>query len=167
MNIVEGLSTVSQIMKKCITDEMVEGGLLEEVESFVPSYRMDEPMEEPCIWLFEHETTVVEEGTLSKVIELQTPFEFVCTVYDENSHEESELKGKELAGKVAAAIGKNFNRINLDGHQLSSKPVLETIYPVGTVDVDEKDDYAVATSVRINIRYHVNWVISCRQQKGD
>lgn len=163
MDIVEGLSTVSQIVKRCITEEMVEGGILEEVETFVPSYRLDEPMEEPCIWLFEHETTTVEDGTLSKVIELQTPFEFVCVVYDEDSLEESELKGKELAGKVAVAIGKNFNRINVDGNQLSSKPVLDAIYPVGTVDVDEKDDHAVATSIRLNLRYHVTWAISCRQ----
>ena len=167
MNIVDGLGAVSQIVKRCIREEMVQGGLLEDVETFIPSYRTDEPHEEPAIWLFEHETTVVEDGRLSKQIKLQTPFEFVCIVYDEDSLEESELKGKNLAGRVAASIGKNFRRMDDEGNQISSKPVLEGFYPYGTVEIDERSDKTVITSVRITIEYTVNWVISCKNNNGD
>ena len=39
MNIVEGLAAVSQIVKRCLRDEMCEGGLLEVVNTVIPSYR--------------------------------------------------------------------------------------------------------------------------------
>lgn len=168
MNIIDGLGAVSQIVKRCIRDEMKPGGLLEDVNTFIPSYRKDEPIEEPAIWLFEHETTVVEDGTLSKQVKLNTPFEFVCLVYDADDLEMSELKGKELAGRVAAAIGKNYRRIDDNGNQISSKPVLDGFYPIGAVDINESSDKTVVTSVRINIEYYVNWVISCmNKDNGD
>lgn len=168
MNIVEGLAAVSQIVKRCIRDEMCEGGLLEEVNTFIPSYREEEVIDEPAIWLYEDVTTVVEgDGRLSKQVKLRTPFEFVCLVYNEDDLEESELKGKELAGKVAAAIGKNFRRVDDNGNQISSKPVLEGFYPYGAVNINEQSDEIVVTSVRINIDYTVNWVISCINQNND
>lgn len=169
MNIVDGLAAVSQIVKRCIREEMVPGGLLEEVETFIPSYQNDAPIEEPAIWLFEHETLPVgDEGRLSKNITLRTPFEFVCLVYNSDSLEESELKGKELAGKVAASIGKNFRRTDDKGNQLSSKPILDGFYPMGTVSINDSSDLAVLTSVKIIIEYNVNWVISCmNNNNGD
>lgn len=162
MNIVEGSAAVSQILKRCIRDEMCEGGLLEEVNTFIPSYRNEEVIDEPAIWMYEDVTTVVEgEGRLSKQVQLRTPFEFVCLVYDEDDLEQSELKGKELAGKVAASIGKNFRRLDDNGNQINSKPILEGFYPMGAVDINEQSDEVVLTSVRIIIEYTVNWVISC------
>jgi len=162
MNIIEGLAAVSQIVKRCIRDEMVENGLLEEVNTFITSHRNDDPIEEPAIWLHEYETTVVDgDGRLSKQIKLQTPFEFVCLVYDEDDLEKSELKGKELAGKVAAAIGKNFKRVDDKGNQIISKPILEGFYPYDAVDINEQSDSVVVTAVRITIEYTVNWIISC------
>ena len=162
MNIVEGQAAVSQIVKRCIRDEMCEGGLLAEVNTFIPSYRNEDTIEEPAIWVYEDVTTVVDgEGRLSKQVTLQTPFEFVCLVYDEDDLEKSELKGKELAGKVAAAIGKNFRRVDDNGNQISSKPIIEGFYPYGAVDINEQSDMVVVTSVRIIIEYTVNWVISC------
>lgn len=162
MNIVDGLAAVSQIVKRCIREEMVSGGLLEEVETFIPAYQNDEPIEEPAIWLFEHETLPVEnEGRLSRNMTLRTPFEFVCLVYNSDSLEESELKGKELAGKVAASIGKNFTRVDDNGNRISSKPILDGFYPMGTVSINDSSDRAVITSVKIIIEYNVDWVISC------
>ena len=165
MNIIEGPAYVTQLMKECITAEMVEDGLLEDVNTFIPSYRFDEEIEEPAIGLFEHETTPVMEGTLSHKIEMQTPFEFVCIVYDDEDIEQSEIKGKNLAGRVAASIAKNFTRVTVEGHSVPIlKPVIETMYPVGTVEVQGKSDEAVATSVRIRINYYVDWLICMKNQ---
>ena len=162
MNMVDGLAAVSQIVKRCIREEMCEGGLLEEVNTFIPSFRNEEKIEEPAIWLYEDVTTVADgEGRLSKQITLRTPFEFVCLVYDEDDLEQSELKGKELAGKVAVAIGKNFRRFDVNGMQISSKPIIEGFHPYNAVDINEQSDSVVVTSVRIIIEYTVNWVISC------
>ena len=168
MNIIEGLTAVSQIVKRCIRDEMCEGGLLEEVNTFIPSYRNDDEIDEPAIWLYEDVTTVVDgDGALSKQVHLQTPFEFICLVYDEDDLENSEIKGKILAGKVAASIGKNFRRIDDNGNQLSSKPRIEGFYPMGAVDINEQSDQIVCTSVRIIFEYYVNWAISCENTNNN
>lgn len=165
MNIIDGPAKVTQLMKDCIAAEMVDDGFLEDVNTFIPSYRFDEEIEEPCIGLFEHETTPVIDGTLSAKIELQTPFEFICIVYDDADIEQSEIKGKDLAGRVAASIAKNFQRTDKDGNKIPvKKPVIEAIYPVGTVEVQDKGEEAVATSVRIRINYYVNWLICMKNQ---
>ena len=163
MNIIEGPAYVTQMMKECINAEMVQGGILEDVNTFIPSYRFNEEIEEPAIGLYEHET--VPDGTLSHKIELQTPFEFVCIVYDDEDIEQSEIKGKNLAGRVAASIAKNFTRVTVEGHSVPiKKPVIEAMYPVGTVEVQGKSDEAVATSVRIRINYNVDWLICMKNQ---
>ena len=165
MNIVEGPAIVTQLMKDCIKTEMKEGGLLEDVNTFVPSYRFNEEIEEPAIGLFEQETVPTVSGTLSKKIELQTPFEFVCIVYDDESIEQSEIKGKNLACRVAASIAKNFTRLTVDGKSVPIlKPTIEAIYPVGTVEVQDKGEEAVATSIRIRINYYVDWLVCMRSQ---
>ena len=164
MNIIEGPAKVTQLMKDCITAEMVPGGILEDVNSFIPSYRFDEEIEEPCIGLFEQETTPVVDGTLSHKIELQTPFEFICIVYDDENIEQSEIKGKELAGRVAASIARNFRRIDKEGNRVPIlKPTIEAIYPVGTVEIQDKGEEAVATSIRIIINYYVDWLVCMKQ----
>jgi len=165
MNIVEGPARVTQLMKDCITAEMTEGGLLEDVNTFIPSYKFNEEIEEPAIGIFEQETVPVVSGTLSKKIELQTPFEFICIVYDDEDIEQSEIKGKNLACRVAASIAKNFTRITIDGKTVPIlKPTIESIYPVGTVEVQDKGEEAVATSIRIRINYYVDWLVCMRNQ---
>lgn len=168
LNIVKGPEAITRLVKKCITNEMTSEGLLSDVETFVPSYRLDDKMEEPCIWLFEQETTIADgkSGTLSHKILLQTPFEFVCVVYDEDDIEQSEIKGKNLAGRVAASIARNFTRLNEDNEYIAAKPKLEAIYPVGQVQIQDKDDKAVATSVRIIFEYYVDWAICCKFTKN-
>lgn len=168
MNIVEGPAKVTQLIKDCITSEMTEDGLLSEVVSFVPSYEFEDEIEEPFIGLFEQETRPVTDGTLSHKIELQTPFEFICVVYDEDDMEQSEIKGKRLACKVAASIAKHFTR-KVDGETIPiKKPVIEAIYTPGTVDVVDKSERAVATSIRISIHYYVDWMICYKENlNGD
>ena len=164
MNIVEGQAKVTQLIKNCITAEMEKDGILEDVKTFVPSYRFDEDIEEPAVGLFEHETIPVVSGTLSHKIELQTPYEFVCIYYDDEDIEKAEIKAKELAGRVAASIAKNFKR-KIDGETIPIlKPTIEAIYPIGTVDVQDKGEEAIATSVRILINYYVDWMICYKQQ---
>ena len=60
-------------------------------------------------------------------------------------------------------IAKNFTR-KVDGETISIlKPSIEAIYPIGTVDVQDKGEEAVATSIRIVISYYVDWMICYRQ----
>lgn len=169
LNIVKGPEAITTLVKKCITNEMNSEGLLSDVETFVPSYRLDEKFEEPCVWLFEQETTIADgrSGTLSHKLLLQTPFEFVCVVYDGEDIEQSEIKGKNLAGRVAASIARNFSRIDGAKNFIAAKPKLEAIYPVGQVQIEDKDEKAVATSVRIIFEYYVDWAICCKYKNNN
>ena len=165
MNIIKGQELITTRIKECIRLEMKPGGLLSDVETFIPSYRMEEEMEEPLIWLFEHPTTLADDktGALSQKLKLQTPFEFVCVVYDEDDMEESEMLGKNLASRVAASITKNHVNLNKEG--LISKIDFDTLYPVGEVTIKGKSNNAPATSVRIICKYWVDWMNCCKKKK--
>ncbi len=167
MNIISSQELITQRIKDCIKEEMNPEGLLGDVETFVPSYRMDEEMEEPCVWLFEHPTTIANDktGSLSNKLYLQTPYEFVCVVYDDEDIEQSEMAGKNLAGRVAASIAKNSKKLNED--RLIHKIVFESLYPVGEVTIENKSDKAPATSVRIIAKYYIDWMNCCRKKNNN
>ena len=164
MNIINSQELITMRIKECITSEMTTNGLLSDVETFVPSYRMEEEMDEPCIWLFEHPTTIANNktGALSQKLYLQTPYEFVCVVYDEDDIEKSEMLGKNLASRVAASIAKNHVKLNTD--RIINKIEFETLYPVGEVTIRNKSDNAPATSVRIIAKYWIDWTNCCKQK---
>jgi len=165
LNIIKGPAEVTKMIKQCIKEEITSEGLLKNVETFVPSYRMDEELEEPIIWLFEHETTVADgkSGRLSRKLLLRTPFEFVCVVYDDDDIEQSELLGKELASRVAASIARNIKRVNTNNEIIFENLKFEALYPVGTVSVVGKSNKAPATSVRLIVEYYVDWAMCCKK----
>lgn len=164
--ITKGLSAVTQMIKDCINQEIQPEGLLSDVETFVPAYLYEEEFEEPLIWMYEHETTAADtNGTLFHKQLLQTPFEFFCVVYDEDL-EQSEILGKDLATRVAAAIKKNIMRNGENDSYIFEKIRFDQLYPSGTVDVIEKSDRAVATSIKITITYYVDWNYLLREEKG-
>lgn len=153
----EGPIAVTEMIKACITKEMNPEGLLKDVESFVPAYRYEEEWEEPLVWLYENKTTGVDgNGTLFNKQLLQTSYEFYCVVYDEDI-EQSERLGKNLALRVAAAIKNNILGEWEDDSYLYNKLLFDEFYPSGTVEVVEKSDRAVTTSIKITVQYYVDW----------
>ena len=138
MNIIKGPAEVTRMIKKCINQEITPEGLLRCVTTFVPSYRMEEELEEPLIWLFEHETTVADgkSGRLSRKLLLTTPYEF---------------------------IGKNISRLNEDNNVILENLKFDALYPVGTVQVAGKSNKAPATSIRLNVEYYVDWAMCCQR----
>lgn len=164
LNIIEGPEAVTRMVKQCITKELTEDGILSDVEMFIPSYRSDDEIEEPCIWLFEQETTIASgKGTLSSKLELQTPFEFYCIVYDEDDIEQSEIKGKNLASRIAACIAKNHIRVLKEDNTMIQglRPVFESLAPVGFIQDDELGEKVPITKLRVNFIYYVDWKICC------
>ena len=82
VNIKTGFEKLDQIMNCCITMEMTEGGLLEDVETFVNTYYEEGSVDEPVVWMTQHPTTATRQADISQTMELVTPFEFDCGVYD-------------------------------------------------------------------------------------
>lgn len=165
MKINKGISVIAESIKECIITEMKPEGILNDVKTFIPSYRIDEGFEEPCIWLVEHETTPVSDkkGTLTHKQHLQTPFEFVCMIYDEEDLEQSEINGRDLAGRVVLSLLKNFSRITKNSGIKFTRPVFEALYPIGFKDIIDSGDKLVATSVKLNFEYYIEWNISCKK----
>lgn len=142
---------VTCAIKKCITDEMVENGILSDVETFVPSYRLEEPMDLPAVWLFEHPTTLKGKLGFNGCIDLTTPFEFVCVEYDEDI-ETSEIKGKNLAWRVGQSIFKNKNQLQ-SNQRVFNDIRFQTLYPVGEVQIQGKLNKIPATSIILEFDY--------------
>ena len=164
--ITEGPAAVTQMVKDCINQEICPEGLLSDVITFVPAYLYEEEYEEPLIWMYEHETTGVDgNGTLFHKQLLQTPYEFFCVVYDEDL-EQSEILGKDLATRVAAAIKKNIMRNGEDDSYIFDRIMFDHLYPAGTVDVVEKSDRAITTTIKLTLQYYVDWNYVLREEKG-
>lgn len=160
MNLIESGEMITQIVKKCITDEIKPEGLLSDVQTFIPSYRMDEPMDEPAVWLFEHPTIESNDnkgkGRLSSIIYLVTTFEFVCIVYDDEL-EEAEMKGKNLALRVGQALMKNILKGN-NNRRVVNNIHFKSLYPTGEVQIENKTTQTPATSIVFDIEYVVDWL---------
>ena len=147
---------VTHAIKKYITEEMGEGGVLNDVETFIPSYRLEEPMDLPAVWLFEHPTTLKNPIGFTEQITLTTPFEFVCVEYDENI-ETAEIKGKNLAWRVGKTLFKNKHRLH-HNHRVFNDIRFQTLYPVGEVQIQGKLNKIPATSILLEFDYDVEWV---------
>ena len=165
VNIEKGFENIYKIMKTCIETEMVEGGLLEDVETFIPIYHNEAGVDEPCIWMTQHPTTARKQADISQTMQLVTPFEFDCVVY-EYDLETSELAGQNLANRVILSIVRNWLRVQstiIPGHRLIKNIELETYLPVGQVTIQGKSDRVPATGVVLNVVHVVNWVICCKE----
>ena len=158
LTLVESASQIKEKIKQCIEQEIVPNGLLEDVETFIPSYRIDEPMNEPAVWLFEHPTTEAEnkKGKLSSKIYLTTTYEFVCIVYDDDI-EKAENMGKDLATRVGSAIMKNAIRNNV-GERLINNVKFKALYPTGELQIEGKTNQTPATSIVFDVEYIVDWL---------
>ena len=55
-NIVVGMETLQNILAGCIEAEMTPNGLLEDVATFKRIYLEEEHIDEPFIWMYQHET---------------------------------------------------------------------------------------------------------------
>jgi len=163
VNIMNGLEAVNQIMKGCIEKEMLPGGLLEDVETFIPIYHNESGVDEPCIWMTQHPTRADRQADLSQTMDLVIPFEFDCVVYA-NDLEESELAGQNLATRVILAITRNYLLVQSDliHKRIIKRIELETYYPVGQVQIQGKSDRVPATGVILNVIHTINWKMCCR-----
>lgn len=167
VNIVTGFEKINEIMQTCITTEMTENGLLSDVETFVNTYYDEGSVDEPVIWMTQHPTTADRQADISQTMQLITPFEFDCGVYD-NDMDTADLESQNLAGRVILSILRNWQRTQaevLPGQRMITNVTLETYSPVGYVDVTGKSDKVPVTGVILNIHHIINWKL-CLKQLG-
>ena len=165
VNIKTGFEKLDQIMNCCITREMTTDGLLEDVESFVNTYYEEGQVEEPVIWMTQHPTTANRQADISQTMELVTPFEFDCGVYDVEIEDANRLS-QNLANRVILAILKNWQTVQsevIPGKRMIKNITLNRYSPLGYVDVKGKSDKVPVTGVVLDIHHIVNWSMCLKQ----
>lgn len=163
-NVVYNFEAITRIMRECINRELTSEGLLSDVENFIPVYYHDSTVEEPVIWMTSHPSRAEGNSDLSQTMDIITPFEFACAVYDTDT-ETSELASQNLATRVILAVTRNFLHVQkeLYDKRIMKNIGLETFYPVGEVTIRGKSDKLPATAVVLNVTHTVNWVYCCNK----
>ena len=165
VNILSGFEKINKIMNCCITREMTENGLLSDVESFVNTYYDEGTVEEPVIWLTQHPTNASRQADISQTMDLTTPFEFDCGVY-EVEIEDANMASQNLACRVILSILKNWQRVQsevIPGKRMIKNITLDTYSPMGYVPVEGKSDKVAMTGVILNVNHMINWQLCCQQ----
>lgn len=168
-NIVIGMETLQTILAGCIEAEMTEDGLLEDVNTFKKIYLEEEHIDEPFIWMYQHETRPGRQADISRTMELTTPFQFNCAVYEPELEDANEST-MNLATRVILSVQRNWQTIQnqeLPGQRLIRNITLETFYPLGTVDVNNKSERLPVIAVVLNVNHIIDWRLCCKQNLGE
>ena len=168
-NIIVGMETLQTILAGCIEAEMTEDGLLGDVQTFKRIYLEEEHIDEPFIWMYQHETRPNRQADISRTMELTTPFQFNCAVYEPELEDANEST-MNLATRVILAVQRNWQTIQnqeLPGQRLIRNITLETFYPLGTVDVNNKSERLPVIAVVLNVNHIIDWRLCCKQNLGE
>ena len=163
VSIVSGFENIYKVMKGCIEAEMTETGLLKDVETFIPVYLDEEHVEEPVVWMYQLETMPTRNADISQTMELSTPFQFNCAIY-EKEIEDANTSAQNLACRVVLAILNNWQTVQaeLDTPRFIRNITLDRYYPLGTITVNGKSERLPVIGVRLNVNHIINWKLCCR-----
>lgn len=166
--IVQSFESIVQVMQTCIDQEMVENRILSDVNTFIPSYYNEAVVDEPVVWMTQHPSIAEKQTDISQKMELITPFEFDCAVYDSDLGI-AEQKSQNLATRVVLAVVKNYLQVQREllGGRIIKRIGLETYYPVGQVQIQGKSERITATGVVLNVVHVIDWVTCCKKLEGD
>ncbi len=163
VNLITGFEIVYDVIKESVEAEICTDGLLEDVETFIPVYTNEEHVEEPVVWMHQLETTPGRQADISGTMELITPFQFNCAVYEaeiEDANEETQ----NLCNRVALAILKNWQTVQASKQQGKTikNITFQRYYPLGTITVNGKSERLPVTGIILEVHHIVNWLMCCK-----
>ena len=164
VSIVSGFENIYKVLKQSIEAELTENGLLSDVETFIPVYLDEEHVEEPVVWMYQLETTPTRNADISQTMELTTPFQFNCAVYEQEI-EDANTSCQNLACRVVLSILNNWQTVQntvLPGNRMIRNITLDRYYPLGTIQVNGKSERLPVIGVRLNVNHIINWKMCCR-----
>lgn len=159
------MSNIHEIMKGCIEAEMVTDGFLSDVNTFHPVYVEESHIDEPYIWMYQHETIPSRQADISQTMELTTPFQFNCSVY-ERELEDAVISSQNLATRIVPSILNNWQRLQdeiTSGQRIIRNITFETFYPMGTIDINNKSERLPVVGVVLNVNHVINWRLCCKK----
>jgi len=164
-NITIGMEAIYEVMKQSIEAEMTNDGILSDVNTFHPIYLEESHIDEPFIWMYQHETRAGRQADISHTMDLVTPFQFNCAVY-ERELEDAQTSTLNLATRVIRTISKNWQTVQntvIPNTRLIRNVALETFYPLGTVDVNNKSERLPVVGVVMNVNHIIDWRLCCKK----
>ena len=164
VSIISGFENIYKVMKGSIEAEMTSEGLLKDVETFIPVYLDEDHVEEPVVWMYQLETIPSRQADISQTMELTTPFQFNCAIY-ESEIEDANTSAQNLACRVVISILNNWQRVQselLPGQRMIRNITLDRYYPLGTVTVNGKSERLPVIGVRLNVNHIINWRLCCK-----
>ena len=163
------LDNVTEIIKKCVYSEHTEDGLLHDVKTIIPVYHNEYGIEEPCIWITQHPSFSKEDNkrNISKTMTLITPFQFTCVEWDKDP-EIAELKGQNLATRVAICVQRNYLKIQKElGCSRTIRHIdFNSYLPNGEVPIEGRSEKVPCTAIILDVVHDVNWN-NCIKKNGD
>lgn len=162
MNIDECIENILEIVQDCIAYERQENGLLENVNDVITLYNNEYGVDAPGIWIVQHPVTPDSEDNLSQELTLKFTIEFVCIEYDPEP-ETAERLARNLAGKVAIAIKKNYRRLQYEkfNDRIIHNVKFNSLLPVGEINVENKRDKIPVTGLILDFLFDVDWENYC------
>lgn len=167
VSIIEQKDIITKSVWNYLQVEMVEGGLLNDVNSYIKHFLSEEQKNPPVIWVWEH-PTIPQPGktaNLSNKQQVQTTFEFICCAYDTDLSN-AQIYSDNLASRVGASILKNFNTVKIPedtSKRLFTNVEFKAIYPVGEgITISGKNKSVPATRILFDFNWIFDW-LKCRR----
>ena len=138
-NVTTVLEEVYSGIEAWIEHETENGGILEDINSFIKPQITDEIIEPPYIWLEKADILPFKEALISKTNLIKIPVRFICAYEpDEDNFYDAERYALNIASRIIAVVQKHHKRKGQLTHVLKAE--LEMIQPNGNVQIINKQD---------------------------
>ncbi len=168
-DMVTPLEVIPETFCNWIKQEIKEGGLLEEVDKFVQTFRTEGSVLNYEIWVRKMDWTVNEEtsSVVSKdsYITIEYPFQVAIIVDMIGDEEESERKAIQLQAKTIMSIFKNYNRMIFEDSNVGyiNYFSIDEGYNDGSINPVNREDDVIIKGFQITLNVDINYIM-CYQR---
>lgn len=155
------LQRIPEAFSKWITDEISEGGLLEEIDQYCQTFRTEGSVLSYEIWVKKEDWTITGEAFTkgASYATLDYPFT-VAIIVDMIDEETSEKKAIQLQAKTIMSIMKNYDpRIfdSMDDGYINYFTI-DDGYNDGTLDALSREDDVIIKGFRVTFNIDIYWM---------
>lgn len=146
-----------------ITTEIKEEGLLGDVEMFLDTSIIEDPIETPLIWMEKEAITPsTTRGDYGTTQYLDMNINFVCCGEEQEEVSLAEQEAYSIALRLVSSVLKNFNKVRpYKGYDVGLVGVnLKSINPSGTFEIINKRTILPATKVEFTFEIYVDWMVA-------
>lgn len=163
VDMVTPLQRIPEKFSEWITQEICEGGLLEEIDQYCQTFRTEGSVQSHEIWVkkedwrIENESSTFSKGDSYTILEY--PFT-VAIIVDMLDEETSENKAIQLQAKTIMSILKNYDPLIFDSQSDGwiNYFTIRDGYNDGSLDAINRDDDVIIKGFNISLNITVEWL---------